>query len=83
MAAEIVGAAQILDHVTPEVMANHLPAELVTEILSRSLAEGSMSPESVMTTLTPEKLANHIPTHILWKCVADAAKAAGLTEPGA
>ncbi len=79
MENNLVGATDILAHVTPEVMANHLPASLVSELLSKSLAAGEMTPEQVVETLTPELLADHIPAHILWACVHSAAEAAGLT----
>jgi len=77
---EIFGATQVLAHVTPDVMAHHLPPEVLSAVLEASLAAGSMTPDRVLETLTAEVLAQHIPHDVLWKCVADAAEREGLTK---
>lgn len=78
--ADLVAPRMILGHVTPEVMANHLPPALMSDILTKSLSAGAMRPELVLVTLNPELLAEHIPPEILWACIAEAGTEAGMEE---
>lgn len=80
MEEELVGPRKVLEHVTPEVMANHLPPSLMSEILSKSLSAGAMRPDLVLATLNPEKLAEHVPHEILWSCLAEAGSEAGMED---
>ena len=80
MEFEIFGPSQILDHVTPEVMANHLPPEVMSRVLQLSLSAGAMTPEGVLETVNPDLLARHIPHDVLWKCVVEAAENSGITS---
>jgi hypothetical protein len=73
----------VLTHATPDVLANHLPPELLSKVLAASLASGSMTPERVLETVTPELLSTHLPHEVLWQCIAAAAARAGVTKPGA
>lgn len=75
--------SDVLAHATPDVLAEHLPPELLSKILSSSLAAGSMTPERVLETATPELLAKHLPHDVLWACIAAAAARAGVTSAGA
>ena len=77
---DLVSPRKVLAHVTPEVMANHLPPALMSEILARSLSAGAMRPELVLATLTPELLADHVPHQILWECLAEAGSEAGMED---
>ena len=45
---EIFNPADVLAHATPDVLASHLPPELLSKIIAASLAAGSMTPESVL-----------------------------------
>ena len=74
--------ADVLQHATPDVLANHLPPELLSKVLAASLAAGAMTPERVLETVTPELLAQHLPHDVLWQCIAAAAARAGVTTPG-
>jgi hypothetical protein len=76
------GPDEVLLHVTPDVMAHHLPPAVLSAVLESSLAAGAMTPDRVIETLNAELLAQHIPHDVLWKCVADAAVRAGLTKVG-
>ncbi len=78
----IFGPEEVLHHVTPDVMAHHLPAPVLGAVLEASLAAGAMTPDRVLETLTAEVLAQHIPHDVLWKCVSDAAVRAGLAKSG-
>jgi hypothetical protein len=76
----IFGPDEVLQHVTPDVMAHHLPPPVLGAVLESSLAAGAMTADRVLETLTAEVLAQHIPHDVLWKCVAEAALRAGLTK---
>lgn len=78
LANDIFAPAQVLSHVTPEVMAQHLPPDVMTKVLQSSLSAGAMTPERVLETLAPAILAEHIPHQVLWECVLAAAERAGL-----
>ncbi len=77
---EIFNPADVLAHATPDVLASHLPPELLSKVLSASLAAGAMTPERVLETVTPEMLAKHLPHEVLWSCIAAAAARAGVTN---
>jgi hypothetical protein len=79
----IFAPSDVLAHATPDVLATHLPPELLSKILASSLAAGAMTPERVLETLSPELLAKHLPHDVLWACIAAAAKRAGVTGAGA
>lgn len=76
----ILQPKDVLQHATPDVLANNLPPELMSKMLQAFLEAGSMTPESVVQTVTPSVLAEHIPHDVLWACIADAAERAGLTR---
>ena len=63
-----------------DVLASHLPPELLSKVLASSLAAGAMTPERVLETVTPELLAKHLPHEVLWACIAAAAARAGVTN---
>ncbi len=77
---QIFNCADVLAHATPDVLANHLPPELLSKVLSASLAAGSMTPDRVLETVTPDLLAKHLPHEVLWACVEAAAVRAGVTK---
>ena len=75
---QIFAPTDVLAHATPDVLANHLPADLLSKVLAASLAAGSMTPERVLETVTPELLAKHLPHDVLWACISAAAARAGV-----
>src|SRR5215467_13422869 len=77
---QIFAPSDVLAHATPDVLASHLPPELLSKILAASLAAGAMTPERVLETVTPEMLATHIPHEVLWSCIAAAAARAGVSN---
>jgi hypothetical protein len=79
----IFAPSDVLQHATPDVLANHLPPELLSKVLASSLAAGSMTAERVLETVTPQLLAQHLPHDVLWACIAAAAARAGVTGAGA
>lgn len=72
--------ADVLTHATPEVLANHLPPDLMTKVLRASLDAGAMTPDGVLECVPPELLAKHIPHDVLWQCISNAAERAGITH---
>lgn len=77
---EIFNPTDVLAHATPEVLANHLPPDLLSKVLASSLAAGAMTPERVLEVVTPEMLSRHLPHEVLWSCIAAAAARAGVTN---
>lgn len=75
---QIFTPSDVLRHTTPEVLATNLPPELMSKVLSSSLAAGSMTPERVLETVTPEVMSRHLPHEVLWDCIAAAAERAGI-----
>jgi len=79
---QIFNASDVLAHATPDVLAAHLPPELLSKVLAASLASGTMTPDRVLETVTPEVLARHVPHEVLWACIAAAAERAGVAARG-
>jgi hypothetical protein len=75
---KIFAPSDVLQHATPEVLAQHLPADLMSKVLQTSLSAGAMTPEGVLETVTPDLLARHLPHEVLWDCIRTAAHRAGL-----
>jgi len=75
---QIFQPSDVLAHATPDVLASHLPPELLSKILASSLAAGTMTPERVLETVTPDLLAKHLPHDVLWACVTAAVARAGV-----
>ncbi len=75
---QMFAPTDVLAHATPEVLARHLPAELLSKLLAGALASGTMTPDRVLDTVTPELLAKHLPHDVLWSCIAAAAAKAGV-----
>lgn len=72
--------ADVLEEASPEVLANHLPPELMSQMLQASLAAGAMTPERVLETVTPALLSKHVPHEVLWACISKAAIRSGMTD---
>ena len=80
LAQFIFEPADVLAEASPEVLANHLPPDLMSRMLQASLAAGSMTPERVLETVTPALLSKHVPHEVLWACISQAAKRSGITD---
>ena len=79
---KIFAPADVLAHATPDVLANHLPPDLLSKVLASSLAAGAMTPERVLETVTPSEMSKHVPHEVLWACIAAAAARAGVSTSG-
>jgi hypothetical protein len=75
---KLLSPSQLVVHVTPEVLAHHLPPDVMTRVLALSLAAGQMTPDRVFETLTPDVLVDNVPLEVLWRCIDAAAERAGI-----
>jgi hypothetical protein len=79
---KIFAPSDVLAHATPDVLASNLPPELLSKVLTASLAAGAMTPERVLETVTPDLMSRHLPHDVLWDCIASAASRAGVNGSG-
>lgn len=80
---KVVTPALLVGFVSPDVLAHHLPPELLSKLLAAALAAGAMTPERLIETLTPEVLADNVPLDVLWRCLEAGAERTGIAgEPG-
>jgi hypothetical protein len=75
---ELVSEQELLTQIDPEVLAIHLPQELVGRLLA--LEHGELTATGVMVAVTPEILAAHVPHDLLWACIRMGAQRAGLCK---
>jgi hypothetical protein len=64
----------VLRHVTPEILAHHLPVTLKAKLLEASLAAEKMTPGLVVETIGIDGLADHSPIAALWGCLSECAR---------
>ncbi len=70
---EIMSPDDVIEHITMEILAHHLPVNLKSRLLAAALGADAMNAMLVLDTLGVDALAEHAPAHLLWKCVSDAA----------
>jgi hypothetical protein len=75
---KVVTPALLIAHVNSDVLAQHLPPDVLGRLLSVSLQQGAMTPERLIETLTPEVLAENIPLDVLWRCIEAGAERTGI-----
>jgi hypothetical protein len=78
----LTGAAQLLPHVSPEVIAAQLPKELTVQLVEKALSGGKLTPEVILEVAPPQVLADHIDSGTMWQCIADAARIGKLDQKG-
>jgi hypothetical protein len=66
---EMIAPEDVLAHVTPEVLAHHLPIALKARLLQASLAAERMTPKLVVEVVGVDALVEHAPLPVLWACV--------------
>ncbi len=69
----VAEAHDVVVHATPEILVAQLPRDVTTQLLSRALDAGALSPASILETAPPLLLAEHLEPEVLWHCLADAA----------
>ena len=66
----------VIRHVTPAILAAHLPPDVMSNVLAASLTAGQMTPEVILRSAGPGVLSRYIPPDVLWQAVTEAAKRA-------
>jgi hypothetical protein len=61
----------VLKHVTPDVLAQHLPRPLWARLFTACLGAPRVDAQLVVETIGIPNLAEHIPTPIIWACIAE------------
>lgn len=61
----------VLRHVTPDVLAQHLPRPLWARLLTACLGAPRVDARLVVETIGVPNLCEHIPSPIIWACIAD------------
>jgi hypothetical protein len=66
---ELVTPDDVIAHVTPEVLAHHLPIALKAKLLQASLSAERVTPALVIEVVGLDALVEHAPLPVLWACV--------------
>ena len=67
-----IGApADVIRHVTPDVLATHLPRPLWARLFTACLVAPRVDAQLIVETLGIPNLCEHIPTSIIWACIAE------------
>lgn len=66
---EVVTPDDVIAHVTPEVLAHHLPIALKAKLLQASLSAERVTPALVIEVVGLDALVEHAPLPVLWACV--------------
>jgi hypothetical protein len=75
----MVSEEEVLAHVTPEIIAAHMPTRLKADLLRACIEAERVDAELVVRTLGIAALAEHAPVPILWQVVVAAGRrAAGI-----
>jgi len=61
----------VLRHVTPDVLAQHLPRPLWARLLTACLGAPRVDAQLVVETIGIANLCEHIPSSIIWSCIAE------------
>ena len=73
LALNIAQPEDVLRHVTPEVLAQHLPRPLWARLLTACLGAPKVDARLVVETIGIPNLCEHVPPPIIWGCIADVA----------
>ncbi|MGE5180744.1 MAG: hypothetical protein ACM31C_01715, partial [Acidobacteriota bacterium] len=63
--------ADVLRHVTPDVLSIHLPRPLWARLLTACLGAPKVDAQLVVDTIGVANLCEHVPSQIIWACIAD------------
>jgi hypothetical protein len=70
----VMQPAHLLSHVTPEVLAERLPRELMVKVFASAFSTGKLTPEGILAVAPPATLVRHVAPAILWASVRTAAE---------
>lgn len=61
----------VLKHVTPDVLAQHLPRPLWARLITACLGAPRVDAQLVIETIGIANVAEHVPSAIIWACLAE------------
>ena len=64
----------VLRHVTPDVLAAHLPKPLWARLFTACLGASKVDAQLVVETIGVPNLCEHVPTTVLWQCISEIAQ---------
>ena len=64
----------VLRHVTPDLLANHLPRPLWARLLTACVGASRVDAQLVVETIGISNMCEHIPTTAIWACLAEIAQ---------
>jgi hypothetical protein len=64
----------VVRHVTPEVLAEHLPRPLWARLFTACLGAPRVDAQLVLETIGVPNLCEHVPAQILWACIQEIAQ---------
>jgi hypothetical protein len=67
----IAAPDDLVRHITPDVLAAHLPRPLWARLLTACLGASRVDAQLVVETLGVPNLCEHVPAAIIWACIAD------------
>ncbi len=80
---KLLSPSQLVQYVTPEVLAHHLPDDLMTKVLGSALAAGhrgeQLTADRLFEPLPAEVLVANVPLEVLWRCIDGGADRAGIS----
>ncbi len=71
----------VLRHVTPELLAQHLPRPLWARLLTACMGASRVDAQLVVETIGVPNLCEHIPISVIWACINDIAQRTLGQEP--
>jgi len=66
----------VIRHVTPDVLATHLPRPLWARLLTACLGAPRVDAQLVVETIGVPNLCEHVPAQIIWGCIEEVAQRA-------
>lgn len=72
----MASANDIIRHVTPDVLAAHLPRNLWARLLTACLGASRVDANTIVDTVGIPNLCEHMPKPLLWTCLAEIAATA-------
>ena len=64
----------VIRHVTPDVLAAHLPRPLWARLLTACVGAARVDAQLVVETIGVPNLCEHVPVAILWQCISEIAQ---------
>jgi len=61
----------VVRHVTPDILAEHLPRPLWARLLTACMGAPQVDSQLVVETIGIPNLCEHVPVHIMWTCIAE------------